>query len=444
MKQSMIKGIILLKLATLFLGVSCTKGSNQGPVQIPSMPIEVPTEGNSWFLRNADTEQVQSFDFKNFDWSSTAVVLRTYFRVEKAGKIDIGIRCRVTGGTTELQSTFNKQSKNIVLKNTTKSVVYIQSVDVPSPGYYYIDLKGVKKSEEVFAQIDAVMLGGSATSSGVNAVGEEYFYWGRRGPSVHLSYEVPAGASDILYFYNEITVPTGNDVIGSYFMANGFAEGYFGFQVNSATERRVLFSVWSPYQTDNPNDIPADQRVLLLAKGSGVTTNDFGNEGSGGQSYLVYNWQAGNTYRFLLKGQPAGNDKTNYTAYFYAPEAGVWKLIASWQRPKTNTYLKRPHSFLENFVTHTGPIVRKAYYNNQWIYDTNGKWHELTVAKFTADQTAMTKNRMDYAGGIADGTNGFYMKNCGFFSDFTQTGSLHTRVAKGTEPQIDFNTFPAN
>jgi hypothetical protein len=47
----------------------------------------------------------------------------------------------------------------------------------------------------------------------------------------------------------EITVPVGQDPIGSYFMANGFGEGYFGFQVNSKTERRVLFSVWSPFRT---------------------------------------------------------------------------------------------------------------------------------------------------------------------------------------------------
>ena len=38
---------------------------------------------------------------------------------------------------------------------------------------------------------------------------------------------------DIEWFYSELTVPEGNDVIGSYFMANGFSEGYFGIQVNS-------------------------------------------------------------------------------------------------------------------------------------------------------------------------------------------------------------------
>src|SRR5690606_40657805 len=96
-----------------------------------------------------------------------------------------------------------------------------------------------------------------------------YFYWGRRGPSVHLSYTTPAD-KDIEYCYNEITVPEGEDVVGSYYMANGFGEGYFGIQVNSATERRILFSVWSPFHTDNPKEIPDDEKILLTAKGADV------------------------------------------------------------------------------------------------------------------------------------------------------------------------------
>ena len=74
-------------------------------------------------------------------------------------------------------------------------------------------------------------------------------------------------------------MPAGGDVIGSYFMADGFAHGYFGMQVNSEKERRILFSVWSPYNTQNPDEIPQDQRIELLKKGDGVHTGKFGNEG---------------------------------------------------------------------------------------------------------------------------------------------------------------------
>ena len=40
-----------------------------------------------------------------------------------------------------------------------------------------------------------------------------------------MGYTVPANTE---YFYNEVTVPLGEDKIGSYFMSNGFNGGYFG------------------------------------------------------------------------------------------------------------------------------------------------------------------------------------------------------------------------
>ena len=177
----------------------------------------------------------------------------------------------------------------------------------------------------------------------------------------------------------------------------------------------------------------------MLGKGEGVTTGEFGNEGSGGQSYKVFNWKAGNTYKFLLKGEPSVNNSTDYTAYFYDSEAEKWNLIASFRRPHTNTYLKRPHSFLENFRTEVGHISRMGEYTNQWIYDTKGNWHELTKAKFTADATARKGSRVDYAGGAVG--NKFYMKNCGFFNEKTTIDTFHERTANGVAPVIDFSSL---
>ena len=124
-------------------------------------------------------------------------------------------------------------------------------------------------------------------------------------------------------------------MIGSYFMVNGFAEGYCGIQVNSADERRILFSVWSPFETDNPDQIPAEAQVRLLARGDDVVTKEFGGEGSGGQSFLRYNWKAGSTYRFLTRVHPDENraGATVYTTWFFAPERNNWRLIASLVPP---------------------------------------------------------------------------------------------------------------
>jgi len=222
-------------------------------------------------------------------------------------------------------------------------------------------------------------------------------------------------------------------------MANGFAEGYFGIQVNSLTERRILFSVWSPYKTDNPQSIPEEYKITMLKKGNNVHTGEFGNEGAGGQSYLVYPWKAGVTYKFLLRGQPQPDNSTIYTAYFFAPEENKWMLIASFKRPKTNTYLKNLHSFLENFIPETGDQTRMAIYGNQWVRDASGKWTAISSAKFTADQTARKRFRLDYEGGEKGNT--FYLKNCGFFSPGTIIDSQFNINQPSTAPVIDFKLF---
>jgi Domain of unknown function (DUF3472) len=46
----------------------------------------------------------------------------------------------------------------------------------------------------------------------------------------------------------------------------------FLFQVNSSTERRILFSVWSPCRTDDPKLIPTDEQIKLVKKGKNVYT----------------------------------------------------------------------------------------------------------------------------------------------------------------------------
>lgn len=329
----------------------------------------------------------------------------------------------------------------ITTPNTTKEY-FAGEWEIKQSGYVFVDLQGITKAGDSFGQVQSISISGSAVSLETVFVKDNvdnYFYWGRRGPSVHLKYTLPAN-EDIEWFYNELTIPENQDVIGSYFMANGFAEGYFGIQVNSATERRILFSVWSPFKTDNPNSIPDEQKIVMVKKGEGVYTGEFGNEGAGGQSYLKYNWKAGNTYKFLLQGKPIADNYTLYSAYFFAPEENQWQLIASFKRPKTSTHLKSLHSFLENFIPETGNAERMGLYNNQWVRTTNGQWIELTEAKFTGDATARKNFRKDYAGGIANGS--FYLRNCGFFNDFVPLDGVFKRNAGNKVPDIPFSTLP--
>jgi hypothetical protein len=401
--------------------------------------ISIPTEGNSWVVDDLTKNKkiIKNGGIKN--WSENETRIRTYFKTTKTGMLNVGILAKSGFGVAKIKVICNGKTKVILVENKEKQKLSVGTFDIKNTGYNWIEIQGLERSGDYFPEITHILIGGDAAEERVYFAAED-FYWGRRGPSVHLNYKVPESTGDILYYYNEITIPENNDVLGSYFMANGFAQGYFGMQVNSETERRILFSVWSPYKTDNPNDIPKEQRIQMLKKGEGVHTGKFGNEGSGGQSYYKFMWKAGNTYKFLLKGIPTGNGETDFTAWFFAPEVNKWKLIASFRRPKTDTYLTRFHSFLENFRTETGCLTRKGKYSNQWVYNTAGNWIEITKMKFTADATAKKESRMDYSGG-AEGQS-FFMKNCGFFNETTTINSYFEREARGTVPDINFDELP--
>ncbi|MEN8248441.1 MAG: DUF3472 domain-containing protein [Bacteroidota bacterium] len=400
--------------------------------------VFIPVTGNTWNISPTE-DQIDHAGMKV--WKNKNSTLNTYFHVNKTGKIKVSIVGKVDAVESSLQVSLNQKTINMTLNNLDTDTLLVGEFYVDKPGYQQVSIQGIDKEAESFGKIEGLVLQGDIIDSQVVFVKDD-FYWGRRGPSVHLNYELPENAGEVVWFYNEITVPEGEDVIGSYFMANGFAEGYFGIQVNAEDERRILFSVWSPYKTDDPKSIPEEYKIKLLGKGENVYTGEFGNEGSGGQSYLKYMWKAGNTYRFLLKGIPADNESTDYSAYFFAPEVGQWQLIASFRRPKTSTYLKRLHSFLENFITETGYIKRRLYYTNQWAYTTESQWHELTSATFTADATARKGARLDYFGG-SEGQR-FFLQNCGFTNDNLEIGSKLERLPSNNIPDIDFSSLPAN
>ncbi|WP_035479439.1 DUF3472 domain-containing protein [Gelidibacter mesophilus] len=424
---------LFVLLLSVFLTNCNTTKSTEKQEEL-DLSIQIPVGPNSWVVNSAtaNTDMISDSGIKN--WSDLKTVVRTYFKTDTAGKLHLGLNLNVPEGTSRIKVSLENQTKNVKVNSSQNQPVNLGVFDVQA-GYHVIEIVGEAKSGPVVADINEVLIGGPATEGNVYFIKDD-FYFGRRGPSVHLSYELPED-KDVVWFYNEINVPEGEDVIGSYYMANGFMDGYFGIQVNSETERRILFSVWSPFDTQDPKEIPDDHKILLLGKGDNVTTGEFGNEGSGGQSYKVYNWKAGTSYRFLLKGVPAENNSTDYTAYFFTPETNTWNLIASFRRPQGSRHLKRLYSFLENFVPSTGNISRKANYNNQWIYTADKEWIELTKAKFTADATARKKSRMDYAGGVEG--NQFFMENGGFFSETTPIDSEFSRTANGVAPNIDFS-----
>jgi len=406
-------------------------------------PIIVPLGGNGWVDKSA---QAKITDKGLTNWVSDKDIISVYVRVETPGNLDIALKLVVPEGKSSISVAADNQGTVKTVDNRDTAIVSFGKVAIKSPGYVQIKLHGLSKTGKVYANVNDVVLSGTALSKGAAFVKNNkgnYYYWGHRGPSVHLNYQLPAEVKNKAeWFYNEVTVPVGQDVLGSYFMADGFTGGYFGMQVNSPTERHVLFSIWSPFTTDDPKSIPDSMKILMLKKGATVHTGEFGSEGSGGQSYMNYPWVAGKTYAFLIHAQADSIAKTTtFTAYFKEAGTADWQLIASFKRPKSGFYLKGLYSFLENFDPEMGTITRKVFFGNQWVCGTDGKWLPVNQAMFTTDATGNINYRKDYSGGVNDGL--FYLRNCGFFNDFTTPRIMLTKqqIVKQA-PVIDFGKLP--
>lgn len=296
--------------------------------------------------------------------------------------------------------------------------------EITKAGYVRLELVSLSDSDGK-GSIEALVLDGPATQ------GAHFNLESRRNAaSVHLAYPVPKDEK-IALFYNEVTAV--GEPLYTFYMACGFSRGYFGMQINSTTERRIIFSVWDAGKGQNAVDrssVAAEDQTQLLAKGEDVEASVFGHEGTGGHSHLVYPWKTGEAQKFVVAVKPDGSH-TTYSGYWFHPEKQAWMLIASFRAPKDGQYLSRLHSFSENFGGQNGHQQRKALYGPQWIADADGKWTELTTATFSHDATGKA-NRLDRFMGVEDGR--FFLSHGGFVDGFTKFGEAFQRPATNQPP----------
>ncbi|MCC6360668.1 MAG: DUF3472 domain-containing protein [Phycisphaerales bacterium] len=337
-------------------------------------------------------------------WRSADDRLAWYGELLKSGTLSVSIALHLPPReTATFRMRIGEQSREARIEGSEQPVtVAFGDFTIPRADYYRFELTGVTRSGETFGRIETLNLGGQAAAQARFNLKPR-----RNAASVHLSF--PTDSEQVEWYYNELTVRT--DPVHSFYMACGFHRGYFGIQVNSVTGRRIIFSVWDAGNEANDRGKVRDEdRVKLLAKGEGVVANDFGGEGTGGHSHLVFDWKTGQTYRFLLTAEPDG-DATVYAAYFYFPARSAWGLIARFRAPKDGKYLRGLHSFNENFWGSNGQLQRMVEIGPPWIRTVDEKWHQLTHAKFTHDPTGRD-DRRDYGAGVVNGR--FYLSNGGF------------------------------
>ena len=183
--------------------------------------VSVPLGGNTWSSPKEEG-RITSNGIEN--WTDRAAIFTTYLRVSKAGTLKVWLDLKVPDGKSALSITIKGRSEKINAEGTDAKDHYAGEWNIADTGYIAIQLKGLSKTGNAFAEVSNLKLEGTAINDRIaftkNNEGN-FFYWGRRGPSVHLNYAIP-GNVNAEWFYNEVTVPMGEDVMGSYFMADGF------------------------------------------------------------------------------------------------------------------------------------------------------------------------------------------------------------------------------
>ncbi|HTI69930.1 MAG TPA: DUF3472 domain-containing protein, partial [Candidatus Limnocylindria bacterium] len=340
-------------------------------------------------------------------WKDASSKILWFADVGGTGSINVGVDLHSKSAkNVPLRLTVGTETHEAMAHGTSSDVqetVSFGTYSITNHGYQRFSLELVSPPT-VPLVVESLNIEGSAinTNAHFNSLPR------RNAASVHLRYPTSKDW-DIAGFYCEVTGL--EDPISTYYMACGWHRGYFGMQVNSAKERRIIFSVWdSGNEAVSRAKVADSDRVQLLAKGEGVVASDFGNEGTGGHSHLVYPWKTGEVQRFYVTAHRDDPTHTTYSGYYFHPEKKAWMLIARFRAPKDGSYLRGLYSFSEDFWGANGHTVRKALYGNQWIQIDQGAWRELDTATFSHDPTGKT-NRLDRFMGVEG--NQFFLSHGG-------------------------------
>lgn len=363
-------------------------------------------------------------------WRNPEQTINWYGKFAETGELTVKVEVTLTEkDTTRFKLSIGDQAHEVTATaegtGTGPIVVDFGTFNIADRGHQRITLTALDDAGQPLADVHTLVLDGPATKDAHFNMKER-----RNAASVHLVYPV-AKEIEVEAFSCDVTAV--EDPVTTYYMATGWHRGYFGMQVNSPTERRIIFSVWdSGDEAVSRDKVADDNRVKLVDKGEGVFTGDFGNEGTGGHSHLKVMWKTGEKQRFVVTAKPVDRTYTIYSGYWYRNDEQKWMLISSWKAPKEGGYMRGLYSFSENFGGETGHLYRKALFGNQWIRTSAGQWIELTEAKFSHDVTGKA-DRFDRSMGLENGL--FYLSHGGFTDEFTKFGDRFTRPAGGEPPK---------
>lgn len=407
----------MILLFAMLLGVV------RAPVQDPPASVTLPAF-TAYTTPHPERPQITERGVRR--WSNPADTLEWYGTIVTPGALTSVLNVDLPAGeTVQYLLRVDKTSHTVTTTGGTGTTrVSFPPVTVERAGPLRIALSAKRSSGGTLGSPVSLELTGTALKGAHFNLTER-----RNAASVHLNYPVERGAK-LVAFTN--TIIAREDPLYTYYCACGFRRGYLGMQVNSPTERRVIFSIWdSGTEKQDRANVAAADRVTLLEKGEDVVASDFGNEGTGGHSHKIVDWRKGEPVSFLVTAKPEGST-TEYAGY-YARSKGPWKLIARFRAPKDGNYLSGLYSFVENFGGSTGQVRRAAEFDSQFVYSAEGVSTPLTKATFSHDSHGR-ENRLDYFA-KGEGTH-FLLTNGGFGLEHLPYGTPLTHTP-AKAPRVD-------
>ena len=200
-------------------------------------------------------------------WPDSAQSVNWYGRFQRPGEVTVQVKLRLAPtAECRLRLSLAGQSREVVVPSAGDEGLVTAdfgAFQLNQAGYQRFKLESLNAAGQPCPDVVALVLRGPAVEDAHFNLKER-----RNAASVHLIYPVPAD-TDIAAFYCEVTAV--EDPTATFYMACGWHRGYFGMQVNSPTERRIIFSVWdSGDEAVDRNKVADQNRVRLMGKGEGV------------------------------------------------------------------------------------------------------------------------------------------------------------------------------
>lgn len=195
--------------------------------------------------------------------------------------------------------------------------------------------------------------------------------------------------TDIILWDSSLVVPQGSDIESTYFMTNGFDNGYAGFQVQEQRRRLILFSIWDPCE--------------VVEVGPSVQSSRFGGEGTGWKTWLPFDWKTNVVYTVRVTAELETSRSTLYSCF--VDVQGSWQLISRIRRHGSGELLNHLHSFLENWSM-DDRYAKRGYFLGQSVIDRYNRQYQLNDVE-TGHSTPRT-DTTSWSWGVAD--DKFYLE----------------------------------